>query len=186
MVVGTNGIAGDRKKTNSVAAYEPPETAYEVKRWRLDEADITQRKLNKSESVRWVRKRDNALVRLRESAPCLADLDLYNQKVYQDAAFLQFTLARGGMPNLLADNILHLVTYNAFRGFLSNKGTLGQLVNHMILHQGSGREVNIMDRFPDSAIIVSIKPGIPPCLLPTKLQMRVPHATWIDLIPFRS
>lgn len=183
-MVGTNGIAGDRKKPKSVAAHNHSETHYEVKRWRLDELDFKEWKFNKPESVSRVSKLDNALVRLRKSAPCLAELDLYSQKVYQDASSLQFTLARGGMPDLLAENILHLVTYNAFRGFLSNKETLAQLVIHMIPHQGTAEKINIMDRLPDSAIIVSTKSSIPPCLLPTNLQMQVPHATWIDFIPF--
>lgn len=183
--MGTNRRVGDRKKTNLGRPLKSGCSPYQVKRWRLDETNITylESKRSACKSVAGNRN-DDVHAHLRETIPCPAELHSYSQKLHYDVSSLQRKLGRGDVLNALADNILNLVTYNAFRGLFANKKMLSQLVKHIIPHQNTAEQIDIMDRFPDPAIILPSKPNIPPCLMPTRLQMQVPHATWIDLIPF--
>ncbi|VUC33012.1 unnamed protein product [Clonostachys rosea] len=80
------------------------------------------------------------------------------------------------------DQLLSLVNYNTFRGLFINKALLATLSEHFPL--GSNAAVNIMEGLPGQATIIPSSPNIPTSLVPTRQQMRVPHATWVDFIPF--
>ncbi|PYH94906.1 hypothetical protein BO71DRAFT_352437 [Aspergillus ellipticus CBS 707.79] len=85
---------------------------------------------------------------------------------------------------LPADHLLHLIYFNAFRGFYQNKLMLADLALSLtdgpditaIIHHGL--------TYPMDSIIVPITPGIPECLIPTQSQSSLTHSCWIDVIPF--
>jgi hypothetical protein len=178
----SNHVPGDRKKTGSKKGDNSSGTAYHVKRWRLDEVDITNQKAAMdSQKSLW----DNAPLRTRGTTPCRADLELQGQQLHPYKNVLGSRPAGDTPSDLLVQNILHLVTYNTFRGLFSNKQLLSRLVKHMVIpFPGRAEEIDIMTRFPERAIMGSFKGNIPLCLAPTSLQLHVPHATWIDLFPF--
>lgn len=93
-----------------------------------------------------------------------------------------------GKPTRLdpqADMLLHLITQNVTRGFLSNKIVLRTLVQEFYRDFPS-TEQHMADPQPCEGLIVSIplSDGIPSSLLPTQMQMDVPHSAWINVMPF--
>ncbi len=82
-----------------------------------------------------------------------------------------------GQPSPFADQLLVLEKFNVFRALLSNSFTLG-----------FATEAHMKD---DALSPFFLKPSeshwnfsLPVALRPTKLQRRVPHHPWIDLLPF--
>lgn len=88
--------------------------------------------------------------------------------------------------SLPADNLLHLIFQNAFRGFLSNKEILSQLT--IVFTASSDKTVpefhDLHSVFPSHSVIFPAATGIPGGLGPTQEQMSHAHQTWIDLVPF--
>jgi hypothetical protein len=76
----------------------------------------------------------------------------------------------------LADHVLTLVKFNVFRAMLSNSLTLGFPAEDRM-------EDNATSPFPLSQGTGTTNSSLPPSLRPTKLQCRVPHHPWIDLLP---
>lgn len=88
-------------------------------------------------------------------------------------------------PNPQADLLLHLINQNVFRGFWSNKSLLYSLVADFCRDYPSSKQHMAIPQ-PCEGLIVSIpvSEGIPASLLPTQMQMDVPHSAWINVIPF--
>ena len=87
-------------------------------------------------------------------------------------------------PDLMADTLLHLTQYNAFRGLLNNKMTLVGKV--AAFAPELGHEVSMMReegfRFP--IVLQPLEGALPSNLMPTELQKTFSHASWIDFVPF--
>lgn len=157
-----------------------------VKLWRLDEFDLETSTRSQSVSGADENKtrigRRNPLVFLTDMYDDMLsteDVELYSQQlnIHQQLASFSFS----GSP--LADHLLHLVNYNAFRGFFCNKATLSQLTDHLVVTRSGTEKLNIMAGLKRVAVVISASPHIPPDLRPTDLQSRQAHATWIDLLP---
>lgn len=88
--------------------------------------------------------------------------------------------------SLPADNLLHLIYQNAFRGFLSNKGMLSQsvIVFTATTDHTTPEFHNLHSVFPSYSIVFPTAMDIPGGLDPTHEQMSRAHQTWIDLVPF--
>ncbi|KAJ5537334.1 hypothetical protein N7513_010520 [Penicillium frequentans] len=82
-----------------------------------------------------------------------------------------------------ADQLLHLIQYNAFRGFYKNKILLGRTA----LSLRPGRKPERFDEaFPTFSVVVPRAPdvAVPGNLTPTQSQMSLIHSTWINSLPF--
>lgn len=84
---------------------------------------------------------------------------------------------------LSTDHLLHLIQYNVFRAFISNKRTLNVLLTGRIEGYSPG-VCPISVRYQDDTTIFPLNPNIPPSLFPTSLQQVKFHSSWINLIPF--
>ncbi|KAM0236292.1 hypothetical protein ACHAP5_009426 [Fusarium lateritium] len=171
---------------SSKSAVNQRKPAFGVKLWRLDEFDLepTARSQNVGGTVekRMRIERRNPLVFLTDMYKDMLsteDVELYSQQLNIDKqlACLSFS------ASLLADHLLHLVNYNAFRGFFYNKATLSQSTDHLVVTPNGTEKLNIMAGLKRVAIVVAASPHIPFDLQPTALQSRQAHATWIDLLP---
>lgn len=87
-------------------------------------------------------------------------------------------------PELLAQNMLHLINFNVFRGFASNKLMLSERATHVAIASSGRAAVNIMDVPASCPILTKSAEGAPRCLLPTEVQRELPHPFWIDCVPF--
>jgi hypothetical protein len=90
--------------------------------------------------------------------------------------------------SLSADHLLHLVQYNVFRAFSSNKRTLNALLKGWS-HDASSTTCPMCPiSFPytDDTNVFPLNPNIPPSLFPTRLQQERVHSSWINLFPFPS
>jgi hypothetical protein len=75
------------------------------------------------------------------------------------------------------DHLLHLIHYNVFRAFISNKRTLNTISLDPTTCPVFGPCLDDTTRYPPS-------PNIPSSLVPTTLQLTQHHFPWINIIPF--
>jgi hypothetical protein len=89
---------------------------------------------------------------------------------------------------LSADHLLHLVQYNVFRAFVSNKRTLNLLLTGwseaVLAPSPSSTSCPISGPYRDDTSVFPLNPNIPSALTPTPFQQNHPHPIWINLIPF--
>ncbi|KAF9874096.1 hypothetical protein CkaCkLH20_08468 [Colletotrichum karsti] len=86
---------------------------------------------------------------------------------------------------LSTDHLLHLVQYNVFRAFVSNKRTLNTLLTGWDDSPPSRAICPIGAPFyRDDTVFYPLNPNIPLALVPTHLQQTGLHSSWINLIPF--
>ncbi|KAH7115403.1 hypothetical protein B0J13DRAFT_681466 [Dactylonectria estremocensis] len=85
---------------------------------------------------------------------------------------------------LSTDHLLHLVQYNVFRAFVSNKRTLNTLLTGWTDAPPSPTTCPISGPYRDDTTVYPLNPNIPLSLVPTRLQQARPHSLWINLIPF--
>lgn len=85
---------------------------------------------------------------------------------------------------LSTDHLLHLVQFNVFRAFVSNKRTLNVLLTGWTKAPSSPTTCPIGGPYRDDTMIYPLNPNIPLCLRPTQLQQTRLHTLWINLIPF--
>ncbi|KAL2800566.1 hypothetical protein BJX66DRAFT_332131 [Aspergillus keveii] len=78
---------------------------------------------------------------------------------------------------LSSDHLLHLIQYNVFRAFVSNKRTLNTLPTDLATCSATWPCRDDTTRFP-------LNPNMPLSLIPTNLQQTHDHSTWINVIPF--
>ncbi|KAI5457345.1 hypothetical protein BGZ63DRAFT_516026 [Mariannaea sp. PMI_226] len=159
--------------------------SYQTNRWRLDEVESAAsnsvvrypRAGHKDDAVISTRNENtsSSLLPISKHKLCTLDIEVYGHK-------LQTLLIATTSPR--SEFLLHLVNYNAYRGFFTNKRMVAQLAKHFIPGPGYNTPLDIMKTFPAQTITISSDPKLPPCLIPTPLQRIVAHATWIDLVPF--
>ncbi|GKT47484.1 uncharacterized protein ColSpa_07665 [Colletotrichum spaethianum] len=85
---------------------------------------------------------------------------------------------------LSADHLLHLVQYNVFRAFVSNKRTLNTLLTGWTDNPPSPTTCPISGPYRDDTTVYPLNPNIPLSLVPTRLQQTRLHSLWINLFPF--
>lgn len=85
---------------------------------------------------------------------------------------------------LSTDHLLHLVQYNVFRAFVSNKRTLNILLTGRTDAPRSPTTCPIGGPYRDDTMVYPLNPNIPASLFPTRLQQARLHSLWINLIPF--
>ncbi|CCF37319.1 hypothetical protein CH063_01675 [Colletotrichum higginsianum] len=85
---------------------------------------------------------------------------------------------------LSTDHLLHLVQYNVFRAFVSNKRTLNTLLTGWTDKPSSPTTCPISGPYRDDTSVYPLNPNIPPCLVPTRLQQTRLHSLYINLFPF--
>ncbi|KAH6704248.1 hypothetical protein BKA61DRAFT_185534 [Leptodontidium sp. MPI-SDFR-AT-0119] len=85
---------------------------------------------------------------------------------------------------LSTDHLLHLVQYNVFRAFVSNKSTLNILLTGWTDYPPSPTTCPISGPYRDNTMVYPLNPNIPFSLFPTRLQQTCLHSFWINLFPF--
>lgn len=87
---------------------------------------------------------------------------------------------------LSTDHLLHLVQYNVFRAFVSNKRTLNTLLTGWTdnMKPPSSTTCPISGPYRDDTSLYPLNPNIPPALSPTRIQQTRLHSYWINLFPF--
>lgn len=85
---------------------------------------------------------------------------------------------------LSTDHLLHLIQFNVFRAFVSNKRTLNVLLTGWTGTPSSPTTCPIGGPYRDDTMIYPLNPNIPLCLRPTQVQQTRLHSLWINLIPF--
>ncbi|KAH6897444.1 hypothetical protein B0T10DRAFT_544767 [Thelonectria olida] len=161
----------------------------QISRWRLDEARVapSTTRLHARKTAREDQAHnpttsssddvDASLLPTSDQQLCTVDVEIYGKRLV--------SISREWPPSSpLSDHLLHLVNFNAFRGFFANKYLLSQLTKHFIPTPGRTEVVDIMKSFPAQTVVIPWAENIPSCLTPTQLQKKTVHATWIDLIPF--
>lgn len=85
---------------------------------------------------------------------------------------------------LSTDHLLHLIHYNVFRAFVSNKRTLNVLLTGWTEKPSSPNTCPIGGPYRDDTMVYPLNPNIPTALVPTHLQQTRLHSLWINFIPF--
>jgi hypothetical protein len=87
-------------------------------------------------------------------------------------------------PSLSSDHILiHLITHNACQGLMQNTGVVRTGASYI----SAVNNPPLLPEFSIGCRIMVLRPThrtMPIDLLPTQLQMNIPHPTWMDAIPF--
>ncbi|KAF4447975.1 hypothetical protein F53441_8566 [Fusarium austroafricanum] len=85
---------------------------------------------------------------------------------------------------LSTDHLIHLVQYNVFRAFVSNKRTLNTLLTGWTDKPPSPTTCPLSGPYRDDTMVYPLNPNIPPSLAPTRLQQTNMHYIWVNLFPF--
>ncbi|GFF59842.1 hypothetical protein IFM51744_10069 [Aspergillus udagawae] len=85
---------------------------------------------------------------------------------------------------LSTDHLLHLIQYNVFSAFVSNKRTLNTLLTGWTDNPPSPTTCPISGPYRDDTTVYPLNPNIPLSLVPTRLQQTRLHSIWINLFPF--
>ncbi|CAG9986579.1 unnamed protein product [Clonostachys byssicola] len=183
-------LRGDRSKKNIGSS------KFETNRWRVDEFELLEvpqpiHAVHEEKKTKRARihnhKYDDQLILSKKGGTQLPSVfhSLSLAQVEQHAPqFGRWVRSQSAMlgASPCSDQLLNLVNYNTFRGLFINKALLATLSEHF--PPGSNTAVNIMKGLPGQATIIPSSSSIPTSLVPTRQQMRVPHATWMDFIPF--
>ncbi|KAL6689707.1 hypothetical protein J3F84DRAFT_391541 [Trichoderma pleuroticola] len=168
---------------------------FEIDRWRLDEVGsdqatfvsplaTTRRGVNHNEGSVTIGDTEVIIGQIAGKSP-LIDVEFYGQRLESISSLLTTKPPSWQITSPLSDHLLHLVNYNAFRGFLRNKILLSQVTEHYFKRSsGDVVKANIMEPFSAKTVIIPTVSEIPICLRPTESQRRLPHRTWIDFLPF--
>ncbi|KAK0388812.1 hypothetical protein NLU13_5055 [Sarocladium strictum] len=155
-----------------------PPPSFEVRKWRLDDEDDDE--IDQTEAARTL---DSSSSTTQSVARGLgptswpvwpADVERYGSQL---ESAMQLTSPQ-------ADQLLHLVSFNVFRGLFYNKVLLSQLAAFEKQVDGVNTRIDLWKNFPAETTMAAPSPAIPSTLQPTDLQRTVPHATWIDFFPF--
>ncbi|TDZ15976.1 hypothetical protein Cob_v011072 [Colletotrichum orbiculare MAFF 240422] len=145
---------------------------FQVRRWRVDEAE------NRLSSTSSTSKGATA-TSIHRPAP---HTDI-------DTGTSAFTPKHAAPPSIIfplsTDHLLHLVQYNVFRAFVSNKRTINTLLTGWDDSPPSRAICPIgAPYYRDDTVVYPLNPNIPLALIPTQLQQTQLHSSWINLIPF--
>ncbi|KAH8752983.1 hypothetical protein F5883DRAFT_575439 [Diaporthe sp. PMI_573] len=149
---------------------------FQVRRWRLDEPDdcssrdaSSASKDARSCALMFTPERAGVVQGPPPAAPVHTQMSL--------------TLPSFIFP-LSTDHLLHLIQYNVFRAFVSNKRTLNTLLTGWTDAPRSPTTCPISGPYRDDTTVYPLNPNIPSSLFPTRLQQARLHSLWINLIPF--
>lgn len=171
--VPTKSFLGMRLQTTSRLNEKNGPKAYQVHRWRIDTNDQPQQisataKADKEGPHSVTGGSENHLL---ETLPRS-----------QSTLGLKINPTASGQ-SLPADNLLHLIHYNTFRGLYNNKIILGTAT----VSWEPETLPDLFDKaFPSFSVVLPFAPGLPSNLSPSESQMNIVHSTWIDLIPFAA
>lgn len=146
---------------------------YQVRRWRLNDPDDCPSQNTSSTS-----KGTTAIVeraRAFQGSPSTASV--HAQTSLTPPSFI-FPLS--------TDHLLHLVQYNVFRAFVSNKRTLNTLLKGWTATDtpASPTTCPLSGPYRDDTSVYPLNPNIPLSLFPTRLQQTCLHSLWINFFPF--
>lgn len=153
---------------------------FQVVRWRLDTPDgLSDTKRTVTSSI------DNRplCTQITASAPEFTNPPTAAIEPPQSRTQTYLTPPSVVFP-LSADHLLHLVQYNVFRAFVSNKRTLNLLLTGWADTPPSPTSCPISGPYRDDTSVFPLNPNIPAALVPTLFQQAHPHPVWINLIPF--
>ncbi|KAF6796337.1 hypothetical protein CSOJ01_13255 [Colletotrichum sojae] len=87
---------------------------------------------------------------------------------------------------LSTDHLLHLIQYNVFRAFVSNKHTLKHLLTGWTraCSPADPNTCPVSGPYRDDTSVYPMNPNIPSSLSPTHLQQTCMHSIWINFFPF--
>lgn len=164
-----------KQNPDTVQASRP----FQVERWRLDEVDESVPQAAEStindaaiDTSIFIPDRTVVLRRPHLSSPIQAPTTLTPPSM---------------VFSLSADHLLHLVQYNVFRAFVSNKRTLNVLLTGWTYNMPpSPTTCPVSLPYIDDTNIYPLNPNIPPSLFPTPTQQERLHSFWINLFPFPS
>lgn len=155
-----NGLGARIYQEKSTVDKKQRHRPYHVDRWRLEDHDYEPKEIR-----RYHKKGDSDS----------------NKNSDSDSSHKQSVSQYFPLP---ADNLLHLIHYNVFRGLYSNK----ILLEHLAVYVIPGKEPKELlpsdYTFPGYSVIFPSSPNLPGCLIPTQSQNAISHSTWIDLLPF--
>jgi hypothetical protein len=147
--------------------------AFEVTRWRLDEFSYTQSKT--TDHRPWCAKSVALSTALADQAAEDDELPRHDQADLTTPAII-FPLS--------TDHLLHLIQYNVFRAFVTNKRTLNLLLTGWTEALPSRTSCPIDGPYRDDTNVFPLNPNIPAALVPSVVQQAHPHPIWINFIPF--
>jgi hypothetical protein len=191
-------MIGARLKEADLANQATPKRklpSFEIDRWRLDEVGSdqdsyvsplakTRRGGNHAETSVITGDTKVVICQIADKS-CLINVEFYGQRLESISSFLTTKPPTWQIASPLSDHLLHLVNYNAFRGFFRNKIILSQVTEHYFEQSSDDiMKANIMERFSAKTVNIPTDSDIPSCLCPTEAQRRLPHSTWIDFLPF--
>lgn len=78
------------------------------------------------------------------------------------------------------DHLIHLIQHNVFRGLSSNKS----VVEQWTFKNGPFQNTLKQPVACEITMVFAVQVDFPPSLHPTSLQMSLPHASWINTLPF--
>lgn len=177
---------GDRLKKTSNGEGVSHDRPYLVRRWRLandDEEETVAHMIVKRNGVYDIDSGNTSLDDIVVPAGRKCEI----MQALLDSQEMAARIRHAGWPKsteLFAQNMLHLIHFNVFRGFASNKLMLAERANHVAILRSGRTAVNIMEVPASCPIITKSAEGAPTNLLPTEVQRELPHPFWIDCVPF--
>jgi hypothetical protein len=172
------GLRTKGKDLGFVQASRP----FQVRRWRLDELEDC------SPPNAFSASKGTIVTRLSIQPPDarLWTCSTERVQVFRDSrstAAVYFAPPAFAFP-LSTDHLLHLVQFNVFRAFVSNKHTLNILLKGWTKDAPPPTSCPISGPYRDDTSIYPLNPNIPFSLAPTRLQQTRDHSIWINLFPF--
>ncbi|KAJ5201030.1 hypothetical protein N7449_005833 [Penicillium cf. viridicatum] len=165
----------------------PASRPFQVRRWRLDELDVCP-----SQNASTASKCATATsISPRRSHPHVStSISIFTPKLAEEGppptpvrAQTSLTAPSFVFP-LSTDHLLHLIQYNVFRAFVSNKRTLNTLLTGWTDNPPSPTTCPLSGPYRDDTTVYPLNPNIPLSLFPTRLQQTRLHSIWINFFPF--
>ncbi|KEY66068.1 hypothetical protein S7711_08886 [Stachybotrys chartarum IBT 7711] len=182
-LIGFEGLRNRVQDLGSIQTSRP----FQVRRWRLDEPDDSPTQDASAVSIgaaatnvsyQTPRTRVSASVSTQDRASVVRGASSTNSGCAQAGLTTPFFFP------LSTDHLLHLIQYNVFRAFVSNKRTLNILLTGWTGPPPSPTTCPVSGPYRDDTAVFPLNPNIPFSLAPTRLQQSQLHSIWINLFPF--
>ncbi|GAB7334405.1 hypothetical protein MBLNU13_g06411t1 [Cladosporium sp. NU13] len=147
---------------------------FEITRWRLDDFHYTQDKITSHRAS--CAKYAAPTTALTDEAAEVIELPQCQDQVELTTPAIIFPLS--------TDHLLHLIQYNVFRAFVTNKRILNLLLTGWTEALPSRASCPIDGPYRDDTNVFPLNPNIPAALVPSVFKQAHPHPTWINFIPF--
>ncbi|KAL3485445.1 hypothetical protein BJX62DRAFT_242943 [Aspergillus germanicus] len=163
----------------------PDLAPFQVWRWRLDEPDDDASRIASSAL--------NTSIGPRPTPPHTHANNAHTSKprsprgsVHRSSPCPEPPQPTGHHLPLSTDHLLHLIPYNVFRAFVSNKRSLNTMLTGWTDKPPPPFPTTcpISGPYRDDTAVYPLNPHIPLCLVPTRLQQTGVHSLWINLLPF--